>query len=50
MTDEVLDETHDCGGSLIRVPADDDANPEDAPVVVCPSCLERVRVERSDGE
>jgi len=49
MSDEVLDERcTDCDSELVRVSADDDANPHGHPIVTCPACLEIVRHERGD--
>ena len=46
MSEEELDEEHQCGTPLIRVSEDDVANPHNCPVVTCPACLEIVRRER----
>ena len=41
MTDEITGEDRgDCGCALVRVSADDVANPHNYPVVTCPTCLE----------
>lgn len=44
--DRILEETcDDCGANLVRVSDGDPANPHDGDAVVCPGCLELVRVE-----
>lgn len=34
-----------CDSRLVRVSADDDANPHGRDAIVCPACLELLRVE-----
>lgn len=45
MTDTELSEECECGTNLIKTSADDDANPHDSPVVVCPACMDIKRIE-----
>jgi len=40
-----LEKCPDCDSELVRVSADDDANPHGVPVVACPACLDVVRKE-----
>ena len=44
----LLEETHTCGSRLVRVDESQPENTHGCDVVVCPSCLETVREERTD--
>lgn len=42
----ILERCSDCDSELVRVSADDDANPHGVPVVACPGCTKIVRKEQ----
>ena len=41
----ILERCADCDSELVRVSADDDANPHGVPVIACPDCRDIVRKE-----
>jgi hypothetical protein len=41
----ILEHCSDCDRALVRVSADDEANPHDVSVLACPDCLDIVRKE-----